>query len=157
MADRADLLQEVFAKAFAASARAAYDGEREYGPFIRQIARNTVTDWLRRRREMAFGLDLCMLIDQKGSSSEGVTTTFSHDVVAVANHYILELPPELKGVHHYRFVAAESQERAARALGITRQCLRTLERRLLKGLRRELRLAQLRANQLASDPMAGLA
>src|SRR5262249_11634628 len=45
----ADAVQEVFARAFREKARLAYDGIREYGPFLTTIARNVVADWGRRR------------------------------------------------------------------------------------------------------------
>src|SRR5262245_58713871 len=58
-ANLADLVQEIFAKAFSKKARAAYDGQRDYGPFLRQLARNTLIDWLRARgRELAGDFDL---------------------------------------------------------------------------------------------------
>src|SRR6185369_1303082 len=37
-ANLADLVQEVFAKAFSKKARLAYDGERDFGPYLRQLA-----------------------------------------------------------------------------------------------------------------------
>src|SRR5262252_8510520 len=39
-----DVVQEVFARAFAARARDAYDGVRPYGPYLRRIARNLMID-----------------------------------------------------------------------------------------------------------------
>ena len=51
------------------------------------------------------------------------------------------LPEELRQVHHQRFVLATPQRQAAEALGISRQSLRTLEKKLIVGLRRQLRQA----------------
>jgi hypothetical protein len=69
--------------------------------------------------------------------------------------YLKDLPPELVAVHERRFVAAESQERAAEALGISRQSLRTLEKKLVDGLRRQIRRANLRDGELVfSQPGA---
>jgi DNA-directed RNA polymerase specialized sigma24 family protein len=58
----ADLVQEVFVRAFSTDARHAYDGRREYGHYLAAIARNCFIDLLRaRRREI--------LIDPEDSSS----------------------------------------------------------------------------------------
>ena len=39
-ADLADLVQDIFVRAFSDSARASYDGLREYVPFLMTLARN---------------------------------------------------------------------------------------------------------------------
>src|ERR671919_469239 len=44
----ADLVQDVFLRAFANKARASYDGQREYQPYLRALARNLLIDRLRR-------------------------------------------------------------------------------------------------------------
>lgn len=46
--DLADALQEVFARAFARTARMAYDGERDYAPYLATIARNVIVSRHRR-------------------------------------------------------------------------------------------------------------
>src|SRR5882724_2428304 len=45
----ADLVQEVFVRAFRESARLSYDGLRDYAPFLGTIARNVLVDSARRR------------------------------------------------------------------------------------------------------------
>src|SRR5215211_3930727 len=40
--DLADILQEVFTRAFKREARIAYDGSRDYWPYLAAIARNAV-------------------------------------------------------------------------------------------------------------------
>ena len=141
-ANLADLVQEIFAKAFSPRARAAYDGVRDYGPYLRQLARNTLIDWLRERgRELVGGIEPEALLDNREGDTSVEALLFPPEHVAVAQRFVGSLSAELKGVHERRFLAAESQEQAARALGISRQSVRTLERRLLDGLRRELRRA----------------
>jgi len=140
VANLTDLVQDVFAKAFSPKARAAYDGEREYGPFLRQLARNTLVDWLRRgTHEILAPVDFDRMVVDEPSVVEEGGGPFAPDLVALAQRFVLALDPELKAVHERRFVAAESQDAAARALGISRQNLRTLERRLLDSFRREVR------------------
>jgi RNA polymerase sigma-70 factor, ECF subfamily len=51
-----DLVQDSFMRAFSPPARAAYDGIRDYGPYLLTIVRNTVADALRvRQREVLTG------------------------------------------------------------------------------------------------------
>jgi RNA polymerase sigma factor (sigma-70 family) len=149
-ANLADLVQDVFSKAFTAKARAAYDGEREYGPFLRQIARNTLVDWLRQQgREVASTDDLELAAEHQALRSDADAGVFSAELVAITQRFVSELDPSLRAVHERRFLAGESQERAAETLGISRQSLRTLERRLLEGLRREIRLTDGAGDALA--------
>jgi RNA polymerase sigma factor (sigma-70 family) len=53
-ADVPDLVQEVFARAFEPQTRRSFDGVRDYGPYLRQIARNVVVDHFRRKQRQAF-------------------------------------------------------------------------------------------------------
>ena len=137
-ANAADLVQEIFTKAFSSRARLAYDGVRAYGPFLRQLASNTLIDWLRTQgREIAGALDIDALAETH-LTTHASTTRFPPEAIAITRRFIHELPPELRRVHEQRFLAAESQGAAAQALGISRQTLRTLERRLLDRLRLQL-------------------
>jgi RNA polymerase sigma factor (sigma-70 family) len=142
-ANVADVVQEVFAKAFAAKSRAAYDGVREYTPFLRQIARNALVDWLRVQRREGFPtLELDDLVDGLPTEHEDPRSLFDPELLSVVQRFVQELEPPLRAVHDRRFLAAESQHQVAIALGISRQNVRTLERRLLTSLRREIRNVQ---------------
>jgi RNA polymerase sigma factor (sigma-70 family) len=134
----ADLVQEVFMKAFSPSARLSYDGTRDYAPYLHGVAKNVVIDWLRRTgREVPEGLVWERVA--AASAVDGVEEQlFPVELVQAASDYVRGLSPELRDVHEHRFVAAEPQNAAAEALGISRQNLRTLEGKLLRGLRREL-------------------
>ena len=135
----ADLVQDVFLKAFAEKARASYDGEREYQPYLRALARNLLVDWLRRSlREVTEVREIEALVDAEADERQQ-DELFAPELVAATARYVETLPPELKGVLERRFVEAEPQVSAAQALGISRQNLRTLERKLVDGLRRALR------------------
>jgi RNA polymerase sigma factor (sigma-70 family) len=157
-ANLADVVQEIFAKAFSKKARAAYDGERDYAPYLRRLARNTLVDWLRSRgRELAGDFDLEALAEAAQLSNDADTAVFPADLVAITRRFVHELAPELRGVHEHRFLAPKSQADAAAALGISRQTLRTLERRLLDGLRRQIRAVEIEERTRAfsqPDPRA---
>jgi RNA polymerase sigma factor (sigma-70 family) len=138
-ANLSDLVQEVFMRAFSASARASYDGRREYAPYLMTIARNVVIDWHRRTsREPLDPLELETLLEG-GASELPAAEAFPAELVSRVARYVDGLSPLLRGVHEQRFVLSEPQHRAAEALGISRQNLRTLEKKLIDGLRRELR------------------
>jgi RNA polymerase sigma-70 factor (ECF subfamily) len=142
-ANLADLVQDIFLRAFAESARNSYDGERDYDPFLLTIARNVLIDWLRRgNRELVDARTLEALVDS--TAGEPVDSElFEPELVSATQSYVESLSPELRDVHERRFVRAEPQRSAAEALGVSRQNLRTLERKLVDGLRRALRHAEL--------------
>ena len=140
----ADIVQEVFIRAFSEGARAKYDGTRDYGPFLRVMARNVFIDLARRsRREVAVGSEvlevmMCRAADEAAPNSLVSMATLSIEIVT---EYVRTLEPELKSTYEQRFVRARTQHEAAAALGISRQTLRTRERKLLAGLRRRLQRA----------------
>jgi DNA-directed RNA polymerase specialized sigma24 family protein len=108
------------------------------------IARNVLSDWARRwGREVPMSDFIELLADHRArpelTSLDGVETLDPARSRVVAR-YVETLSPDLRLVHQHRFVRAQSQRDAARTIGITRQRLRTLEARLVKGLRRALGL-----------------
>jgi DNA-directed RNA polymerase specialized sigma24 family protein len=54
--------------------------------------------------------------------------------MTVVEEYLAALPRDLRRVHELRYEQGYSQEKAAEALGVGRQTLRTLEVRLRDGL-----------------------
>jgi RNA polymerase sigma factor (sigma-70 family) len=141
----ADLVQEVFLRAFSEAARAQYDGQREYGPFLSVITHNVVIDWARRSaREPTIGaVEECFAEDSPAVDPlhEDDASAFERPLVAIADEYVRTLPDDLRAVHHHRHVLSLSQRQAADALGISRQSLRTLEKKLIAQFRRHLRRA----------------
>jgi RNA polymerase sigma factor (sigma-70 family) len=136
----ADLRQEVFLRAFSPQARAAYDPERRYAPYLMRIARNCFIDELRSFRQE---LRLSRFGEGLGSEaveSEGIEAG-DPGLAAIVQRYLIGLPPELRAVYDRRYVCDESQMSACEALGLSRRRLRTAEERLKRGLRRELVLS----------------
>jgi RNA polymerase sigma-70 factor (ECF subfamily) len=136
----ADLVQEVFVRAFRERARLAYDGLREYRPFLGTVARNVVTDWARRRGRALVELPEELEAQPTDDAEPGWA---DEEVVRATEAYLAGLPVELAGVHQQRFVLGNSQLEAARQLGFTRQQVRTLEGKLRDGLALALRKAGL--------------
>lgn len=138
----ADLLQDIFIKAFAPDARRAFDGARRYGPYLSAIARNCFIDAMRvSGREVLKSPDELQL--ELDDVSEGPEPRCDPHVRSVLSSYIEELPPSLMGVYEQRFVLGRSQDDASHALGLSRRRLRTEEERLRGGLRRALQRAGL--------------
>ena len=125
-------------RAFAPDTRLSYDGLRPFVPFLFTIARNTLVDWWRRRgREVPMALTLDdtpeeMTADVAPGNFDDART------MAVVERFVRRLHDDLRAVHEARFDRGLSQRDAAEALGMGRQTLRTLERRLTDQLREAL-------------------
>lgn len=143
----ADLVQEVFLRAFAPAARRAFDGVREYGPYLYTVARNVVIDWARREgREVPTDwMEMVVLADAEPPTETSEVRQDPHLRAAMAR-YLDELDPKLRAVLDLRYHRGLSQLEGARALGVSRQSLRTMESRLHGGLRRALGRRQLGAD-----------
>jgi RNA polymerase sigma factor (sigma-70 family) len=150
-ADVADVLQDVFVKAFAERVRLVYDDRREYRPFLMAIARNTLVDHLRGApREIQ--LDPATIEALVGSQTSQETHESAEQLpwadpqtMLLVDHYVAGLAEAERAVYLERYVRCRSQEHAAQALGMTRQKVRTLEGKLRGGLARELARSRLSA------------
>jgi RNA polymerase sigma factor (sigma-70 family) len=127
--DLADLVQEVFVRAFSEKGRRAYDGLRDYGPYLYAIARNVLVDWARVR-----GLEMTPVLEDMAPWAAPAT-------MRVVEEYLAVLPQDLREVHRLRHEEGLSQEQAAERLGVGRQTLRRLDRRLQDGLAAALHAA----------------
>jgi RNA polymerase sigma factor (sigma-70 family) len=138
--DIEDLMQEVFIRAFAPETRLGFDGLRPFAPYLFTIARNTMVDWWRRRgREVPTVLTLDDAPEEVVAAGDEAAGTFADPrTMVVVERFVRGLPPELRAVHEARFDKGLSQRDAAEALGMGRQTLRTLERRLTDQLREAL-------------------
>ncbi len=135
----ADVVQEVFVKAFAPEARRRFDANRPFEPYLAQITRNVAVDhWRQMRRYVPADLeqliDRLSLEEERGDSGDWADA----ETVAVVNRYLASLDEETRRVHDALYVRGMSQRDAAQALGLGRQVIRTKEAKLRTGLRREL-------------------
>jgi RNA polymerase sigma factor (sigma-70 family) len=148
----ADLLQEVFVRAFSDAGRSGYDGIRDYAPYLTTIARNCFIDAqrLRGREVLTNPDDLSLTIDETTEMEPGWCDPRALDVLAV---YLRDLTPAMRGVYEHRFVRGRSQEAACTALGMSRRSLRTAEDHLRRGLRKALSRAGISLRDLA-EPAA---
>jgi RNA polymerase sigma factor (sigma-70 family) len=131
----ADLTQDTFIKAFSEKGRLGFDGLRDYGPYIATIARNLLTDWLRRNgREESLKRpeDISSVEVDEPAPWEDMRT------VELVERYLAALDEPLRSVHRLHYGEGRGQEAVADALGLSRQNVRTLLERLREGLRKRL-------------------
>jgi RNA polymerase sigma factor (sigma-70 family) len=141
--DLADLVQEVFARAFSQKGRLAYDGLRDYGPYLYAIARNVLVDWARvRGREIPAPWSELEAAIEIAPVEEDDVPWAAPETMRVVEEYLAALPPDLREVHRLRHEKGLSQTQAAEQLGVGRQTLRTLEGRLRDGLAAALDAAE---------------
>jgi RNA polymerase sigma factor (sigma-70 family) len=133
--DLADMLQEVFARAFKREARMAYDGERDYWPYLAVIARNTIVSRHRRVGREVLGLDCAELNEQDLVEAPDEPSPW-HDPrsLAIVQAYVSNLEEPMRAVHAARYVDALSQRDAAEKLGLSRPKVRKVEAKLRLGL-----------------------
>jgi RNA polymerase sigma factor (sigma-70 family) len=140
--DLDDLLQEVFARAFSEKGRREYDGLRDYGPYLYAIARNILIDRARAKgREIVVPLAELEAAIEPGEETGDTPLWAAPETMKVVQDYLATLPRDLRMVHTLRYEEGRSQEQTAEKLGVGRQTLRTLERRLRDGLAAALDLA----------------
>jgi RNA polymerase sigma factor (sigma-70 family) len=149
-----ELVQESFTRAFGPMARQAYDGLRDYGAYLHTIVRNTVADALRlqRREVLAGDTEIGVWLAMEDVAAAQDPSSWIDPVTAArVRDYLSRLPLNQQSVHYRRYVLDEAQDVAADTLGITRQRIRTLEKKLRLGLLRELNRTR------AKKPSTGVA
>jgi RNA polymerase sigma factor (sigma-70 family) len=148
--DFAEALQDVFTRAFDPRAREAYDGRRNYSPYLAAIARSVVvTRYRRGRKELLISDDSALIEDAVAPSDECSTQWLNPQFAAIAHAYVWSLGEPMRALYHARYVDALSQRDAAKRLGLSRSKLRKLEDALQQGLRR---LLSQEGIQLELDP-----
>jgi RNA polymerase sigma-70 factor (ECF subfamily) len=140
-----DLVQEVFARAFAPRARDAYDGVRPYRFYVRRIAKNLLIDRARAVDPTVplDGADGELVIEPEVAEADSEWDSEWIEQRREAAAYVSGLAPALRRLVKLRFEDEMSQDQAAEALGVSRRRVRTLEARIQRGLRKALRRAGL--------------
>ena len=131
-----DCAQEVFVRAFSEPARTPYVGERPCGPYLLRIARNYRIDQLRRSgREVS---DATSLETGEAPAQDPVEDRHWAVLNAAAKEYLATLDETSREFVRLRFDEEGSQIDVAKALGVTRRRIRTLEAQVAKGLKQHL-------------------
>ncbi len=137
------IVQDVFVRAFAERARMAYDGLRPYRPYLLTIAKNVMIDRARTRSTEAARtseIDVDAIIAADAAIPGEVEETLEQQQLrAAAAAYVTTLDEELRAFVRLRFDQDLSQADVATRLGVTRRRVRTLEDRVMTGLRKFLK------------------
>jgi RNA polymerase sigma-70 factor, ECF subfamily len=152
-AEVADLVQEIFLKAFSPRTRLGYDGSRPFAPYLYAIARNVLVDWARARGREVPTEDWILEVSLQGASEPSPPAYSDPRTMDLLERFVRSLPPDLRAVHEQRYVVGLSQMDAAKALGLSRQAVRTLEGRLRQRLQEALDVDELES-ALALSRMA---
>jgi RNA polymerase sigma-70 factor (ECF subfamily) len=138
-----EIVQEVFARAFAERARLAYDGLRPYRPYLLRIAKNLLIDRLRARSTTP--LELAALdADGEDPPADAALDEDREELLdwqrltERAKVYLAQLDDEARTFVRLRFEEERSQDEVAREMGITRRRVRTLEERVELELAKQL-------------------
>lgn len=150
--DRADLLQETFARAFSEGARARFDPARPFRPFVLRIAKNLLIDRARARRGKEW-----VPLAVRDLPSEGGGLEERLDAVRearAARAYLALLRGEARQVAHAWLVLDASETETARSLQISRRRVRSLRAGIEHGLLRHLEStpAVARGNRTHTSP-----
>lgn len=134
------LVQEVFVKALSPSARDQYDGVRPFGAWLATIARNLVTDRLRREGRVV-SVEGDVLEAVAGDSALPTDQLQEEQLQRVLQAFRGSLGADEAAVYRARFEENRSLAEAARVLGLSEITLRRrdtrLRARLLEALRAE--------------------
>jgi len=146
----ADLLQEVFVRAFSKTARRSYDGLREFGSYLSTIVRNCFIDALRNQSREVLREPEELRIEIERHAVVPDDSALDPKVAGVLAAYIRGLPSPLAGIYEQRFVLGTSQEEASSALGLSRRVIRTGEKKLRSGLRKALIQSGIRPGEMGA-------
>lgn len=152
--DLQEVLQETFLRAFAESARRAFDSSRPYGPYIKQIARNVVLDIFRKKTlHQRYFVTLGRLThegetEEEASGRLGLTTVDDPEEQAwkaqirnVVASFVADLGPDDRRIVDEHLAGDLSQAQIALTMGVDRNEIRrrikAIRERLLRHLKSE--------------------
>jgi RNA polymerase sigma factor (sigma-70 family) len=124
-------VQEVFARAFAPSARERYDGLRPYRNYLFTIARNLIVDALRTKPEETLP-DAADLGAQASAPRSPEEELVEKQIESRCDEFVAALALEERRLFEARFRDGLSVEEAARRLAISEHHVKSGERRLKK-------------------------
>lgn len=147
-----ELVQETFLKAFADKARQAFDGISPYRPYLLRITKNLMIDRYRAKKHVTVELDergvgdIDQLLATNGELAAGAEPEDLHwkTLRSATNDYVASLDDESRRLVTLRFVEERSQDETAAHMKCTRRRVRTVEERVLAGLRKALNSQGLR-------------
>lgn len=141
-----ELVQETFLKAFAEKARLAYDGVSPYRPYLLRITKNLMIDRYRAAQHATVELDetgvgdIDQLLATNAELAAGTEPEDLHwkSLRIATTEYVATLDDESRQLVALRFVDERSQDETAMHMKCSRRRVRTVEERVIAGLRKAL-------------------
>lgn len=124
------LVHETFSRAFAHRARMAYDGITPYAGYLCRVARNFMITEARAAKHAPMLTHSGELPDLESLQPSPEETAQTEQLVTLAREFLTTRPEDERQVFDARFRHSESQEMAARRLGVSRMVVRRAEARL---------------------------
>jgi RNA polymerase sigma factor (sigma-70 family) len=149
---RADLIQEIFLRAFSKNARLSYDGLRDYKPYLLTLARNVILDYIQSRPNDAIS-HICVELDdlenlnlsqltffdnQANADETPEDTLYWHMCVKAMRAYVATLDEKYQQFVSLRFRQELPLLEVARRLNLTRGKARFMENELGRNLKTHL-------------------
>lgn len=161
--ERADLVQDIFVRAFAETTRYGYDGLRPFRPYLLRIARNLMIDrhrsangkLLRSETSSDIGdIELVLAEDAPVTHATRAPDEQLHweQLSSITRRFVETLDMESQRLVNYRFEQCLSQGVVALKMGLTRRRVRTLEASIQRGLRRRLQQSGIAEHSIAWLP-----
>ena len=141
-----ELVQDTFVKAFAEKARLAFDGVSSYRPYLLRITKNLMIDRYRAAQHATVNIDdtgvgdIDQLLTANAALAMGDEPEDLHwkQLRGATNEYVATLDDESRQLIALRFVEELSQDETAQRMKCTRRRVRTVEDRVVEGLRKSL-------------------
>ena len=141
-----ELVQDTFVKAFAEKARLAFDGISPYRPYLLRITKNLMIDRYRAAQHATVVIDetgvgdIDQLLSANAALAMGDEPEDLHwkQLRGATNEYVATLDDESRQLIALRFVEELSQDETAQRMKCTRRRVRTVEDRVVEGLRKSL-------------------
>ena len=120
------LVQELFVKAFADTARKSWDGLRSYGAWLNTMTRNMLIDRARRERRLDFRApdDMPIMVDQGPDPADSHDATELHTVLVT---FRASLSADEEALFRTRFEDTTSLSQSAKILGWSEIRVRKLD------------------------------
>lgn len=139
--DTESVVQETFARAFAPSTRANYDGERDFKNYLFSIAKNLVLRELQRRERVltsdpqnadvtTFAVDRVAELGWGFGEGSPEAQAADDELTSLIAAFIRELNFEESRFFSIRFARGFTQEATAEEMGVTRARVKLLEKQL---------------------------
>jgi len=131
-ADLEDMVHETFIRAFSEQARLDFDGVRPYEPFLLTIARNLLLDSRRRQTAAPTEPDELSTLEEKRAppAPDPGRVAECRELEHLLTQLVAGLEPLERRLLELRYEQHLGQEQTAQHLGLSRQQVRTREKRL---------------------------